>query len=162
MADEARTPRLLPALVLGIGLGGFVDGILLHQVLQWHHMLTSEGCCSSSTVAGLEDNTLADGLFHVAAWVAVVAGTAAPTPGPHRGGRAPPRGGLALAEDGRPATDPGRPPLDRDAGRLRDALDRLDAPGANAALDRLLASFLLDTVLAGGVFPYLRDPRRRR
>ncbi|MFY1701591.1 DUF2243 domain-containing protein [Micromonospora sp. WMMA1923] len=26
----------LPATVLGVGLGGFVDGILLHQVRQWH------------------------------------------------------------------------------------------------------------------------------
>ncbi|WP_417221098.1 DUF2243 domain-containing protein [Arthrobacter sp.] len=30
----------LPGLLLGIGLGGFVDGILLHQILQWHHMLS--------------------------------------------------------------------------------------------------------------------------
>jgi uncharacterized membrane protein len=76
--------------VLGIGLGGFVDGILLHQLLQWHHMLTSEGCCSSSTVAGLEDNTLADGLFHVASWLAVVAGTAAYIREWQRGRVAPP------------------------------------------------------------------------
>jgi hypothetical protein len=27
---------------MGVGLGGFVDGILLHQILQWHHMLTGE------------------------------------------------------------------------------------------------------------------------
>jgi len=27
-------------ILLGIGLGGFVDGIVLHQILQWHHMLT--------------------------------------------------------------------------------------------------------------------------
>jgi uncharacterized membrane protein len=27
-----------PGILLGVGLGGFVDGILLHQVLQWHHM----------------------------------------------------------------------------------------------------------------------------
>lgn len=25
--------------LLGFALGGFFDGILLHQVLQWHHLL---------------------------------------------------------------------------------------------------------------------------
>jgi uncharacterized membrane protein len=63
-----------PGLLLGIGLGGFVDGIVLHQILQWHHMLTSEGSHPATTVAGLEANTLADGLFHAAAWLAVAAG----------------------------------------------------------------------------------------
>jgi MerR family transcriptional regulator, light-induced transcriptional regulator len=48
-------------------------------------------------------------------------------------------------------------PLDRDGQRLREALDRLDAEEANAALDRLLASFLLDTVLTEVVLPYLRE-----
>ncbi len=39
-----KTPSpKLPGLLLGIGLGGFVDGIVLHQILQWHHMLTDEG-----------------------------------------------------------------------------------------------------------------------
>jgi uncharacterized membrane protein len=57
-------------------LGGFVDGILLHQVLQWHHMLTGEhGDESMNTVAGLEANTLADGFFHFATWVLVVVGS---------------------------------------------------------------------------------------
>src|SRR5690606_29255242 len=28
------------ALLLGAGLGAFLDGILLHQVLQWHAMLS--------------------------------------------------------------------------------------------------------------------------
>jgi uncharacterized membrane protein len=56
-------PPLLPGLLLGIGLGGFIDGILLHQVLQWHHMLSDEGCCPATSVAGLEDNTVADGFF---------------------------------------------------------------------------------------------------
>jgi MerR family transcriptional regulator, light-induced transcriptional regulator len=64
---------------------------------------------------------------------------------------------LVLADEGGPATDAGTPLLDRDAGRLRGALERLDADEANAALDRLLASFLLDTVLAEVVLPYLRD-----
>jgi len=26
---------------LGLGLGGFFDGIVLHPIAQWHHMLTS-------------------------------------------------------------------------------------------------------------------------
>jgi len=61
-------------ILLGIGFGGFVDGILLHQVLQWHHMLTSEGDYPATTVAGLETNTLWDGLFHAATWIAAFAG----------------------------------------------------------------------------------------
>jgi uncharacterized membrane protein len=57
---------------MGLGLGGFVDGILLHQILQWHHMLTGQqGGEPMSTVAGLEANTLADGFFHVATWIMV-------------------------------------------------------------------------------------------
>ena len=72
-AETVRAPRL-PGLLLGIGLGGFVDGIVLHQILQWHHMLSSEGDYPTTTLAGLEANTLADGLFHAATWLAVVAG----------------------------------------------------------------------------------------
>jgi uncharacterized membrane protein len=60
---------------MGLGLGGFVDGIVLHQVLQWHHMLTSTASHPADTVAGLEANTLADGFFHVATWLVVVAAT---------------------------------------------------------------------------------------
>jgi uncharacterized membrane protein len=68
-------PRILLAgLLLGIGLGGFVDGIVLHQILQWHHLLSSTGEHPPTTVAGLEANTLADGLFHAATWLATVAG----------------------------------------------------------------------------------------
>ena len=33
----------LGGLLLGVGLGGFVDGIVFHQVLQWHHVLTADG-----------------------------------------------------------------------------------------------------------------------
>jgi uncharacterized membrane protein len=51
-----------------------VDGIFLHQILQWHHMLTSEGDYPKTTVAGLETNTLWDGLFHAATWIAVAIG----------------------------------------------------------------------------------------
>ena len=56
---------------MGLGLGGFVDGIVLHQILQWHHMLTDTWDHPMTTVAGLEANTLADGFFHLATWVLV-------------------------------------------------------------------------------------------
>jgi uncharacterized membrane protein len=64
-------PRLLPSFLFGVGLGGFLDGIVLHQVLQWHHMLTDTGDHPAGTVAGLEANTLADGFFHLGTWVVV-------------------------------------------------------------------------------------------
>lgn len=64
----------LPALVLGVGLGGLVDGILFHQILQWHHMLTSTDDYPATTVRGLEVNTLWDGLFHATMLVFVVGG----------------------------------------------------------------------------------------
>ena len=36
---------------LGLGLGGFFDGIVLHQILQWHHMATSAGYPSKGNFA---------------------------------------------------------------------------------------------------------------
>lgn len=63
-----------PGFVMGLGLGGFIDGIVLHQVLQWHHLLTDTGDHPADTVAGLEANTLADGFFHLATWALVLAG----------------------------------------------------------------------------------------
>ena len=59
--------------LLGLGLGGFFDGIVLHQILQWHHMLTSAGYPADS-VENLEINTLADGLFHASTYIFVVWG----------------------------------------------------------------------------------------
>jgi uncharacterized membrane protein len=67
-------PTRLPSLLLGIGLGGFVDGIVLHQILQWHHMVSDTRAYPPTTVAGLEANTLADGLFHAATWIFVAVG----------------------------------------------------------------------------------------
>jgi uncharacterized membrane protein len=95
-----RSTPLLPSLLLGIGFGGFVDGILLHEVFQWHHMLSAEGCCPAGTLEGLEHNTVADGVFHIGTWVAVFAGTVAATRAWQRGELAPPWrshfGGLLL------------------------------------------------------------------
>jgi uncharacterized membrane protein len=49
-------PSVLPGLLFGLGLGGFVDGIVLHEILQWHHMIT--GAESSNTLSGLELNVV--------------------------------------------------------------------------------------------------------
>jgi uncharacterized membrane protein len=68
------TPRLAigPGLWFGLGLGGFFDGIALHQILQWHHMLSS--WYPPTTLENLRLNTLWDGIFHSATYVFVVLG----------------------------------------------------------------------------------------
>jgi uncharacterized membrane protein len=48
--------------LIGIALGGFFDGILLHQVLQWHHLLS---LVDSPVLQDIRAQILADGLFHV-------------------------------------------------------------------------------------------------
>jgi len=71
-APEARFPTAA-GIFFGLGIGGFFDGIVLHQVLQWHHMATSAGF-PADTVEGLRWNTLFDGLFHVATYLFVITG----------------------------------------------------------------------------------------
>ncbi|HKX69444.1 MAG TPA: DUF2243 domain-containing protein [Intrasporangium sp.] len=71
--DDARLPSRAPGVLFGLGLGGFIDGIVLHQILQWHHMVSDVPAYPVTTVAGLEVNTLADGFFHLAMWLLVVA-----------------------------------------------------------------------------------------
>lgn len=56
----------------GLGLGGFFDGIVLHQILQWHHMVSA--IYPPDTVRNLDINTLGDGLFHGATYVFVLVG----------------------------------------------------------------------------------------
>jgi len=73
----ARTPNAslrAPGIVLGLGLGGFVDGIVLHQILQWHNMLSDTARWPRTTLENMEANMLADGLFHAATWVLVATG----------------------------------------------------------------------------------------
>ena len=61
--------------LLGLGLGGFFDGIALHQVLRWYHMFTSAGY-PANTVENLELNTLGDGLFHASTYAFTLIGLA--------------------------------------------------------------------------------------
>ena len=60
-------------ILIGAGLlAGFVDGILLHEILQWHHMVTSVR--PATDLSSLEANTLGDGLFHLGTWMLTVIG----------------------------------------------------------------------------------------
>lgn len=57
-------------ILFGLGLGGLFDGIILHQVLQWHHTLSS--WYPVNTLENLELNTLWDGVFHAATYLLVL------------------------------------------------------------------------------------------
>jgi uncharacterized membrane protein len=57
---------------IGMSLAGFFDGIVLHQILQWHHLLSS--IRPTDSIKDLQINTLADGLFHIASYVLLTIG----------------------------------------------------------------------------------------
>jgi len=69
-----RTPLVAAGILLGAGLGGFVDGIVLHQILQWHNMLS--GQLPPDTLVRAKVNMYWDGLFHAAVWVLTAIGLA--------------------------------------------------------------------------------------
>lgn len=57
---------------LGVGLGGFVDGIVLHQILQWHNMLSS--VVAPLDLIAMKYNMVWDGLFHAFTWIMAAVG----------------------------------------------------------------------------------------
>ena len=59
-------------LTLGVGLGGFVDGILLHQIVHWHNM--GSAVLPPTTMGAMERNMVWDGLFHAATWTVTLIG----------------------------------------------------------------------------------------
>ena len=83
MSDRSETwlglpqrakPLVQAGILLGVGFGGFFDGIVLHQILQWHHMVSAQ--VNPNTLANLRLNVLADGFFHVTAYGFTVLGVA--------------------------------------------------------------------------------------
>lgn len=71
-----RTPAFrrarLAGILLGLGLGGFADGIALHQIAHWHSMLSAR--VPPTDVASMRVNMAADGWFHAGTWLLVLAG----------------------------------------------------------------------------------------
>ncbi len=65
-------PVVSAGILLGTGLGGFVDGILLHQILQWHNMLSS--IRPPTDLVAMKYNMVWDGLFHALTWIMLALG----------------------------------------------------------------------------------------
>src|SRR5690606_38151501 len=74
MTRSSTRPVVSAGLLLGIGLGGFVDGILLHQILQWHNMLSS--VIPPVDLVSTKINMVYVGFYHVGTWVTTAAGVA--------------------------------------------------------------------------------------
>ncbi|WP_207428174.1 DUF2243 domain-containing protein [Pedobacter sp. SYSU D00535] len=74
--DENMTIRTAPLIAatctIGIGLGGFVDGIVFHQILQWHQMLSNS--LPPVTLEAKNVNMFWDGIFHAFCFLATVIG----------------------------------------------------------------------------------------
>ena len=64
MANMTRSPLIAAGVLMGAGLGGFVDGIVLHQILQWHNMLSSR-MPPNDLVAAKVKSEIYDGNFLV-------------------------------------------------------------------------------------------------
>lgn len=71
-AATNRRPLIAAATLLGIGMGGFVDGIVFHQILQLHNMLSAVR--PPVNVVNLEINMFWDGLFHAFTWIMTTIG----------------------------------------------------------------------------------------
>jgi len=65
-------PLVSAGTLMGVGLGGFVDGIVLHQLLQWHNMLSTR--IPPVDLVTMKTNMVWDGLFHCLTWISTVAG----------------------------------------------------------------------------------------
>ena len=64
--------RVTAGFVLGVGLGGFADGIALHQIAQWHNM--GSAVVPPSSMDAMSRNMTWDGLFHLATWTITLIG----------------------------------------------------------------------------------------
>jgi uncharacterized membrane protein len=82
-----RRPWLAAGTLLGMGLGGFFDGILFHQILQVHSMLSAR--LPKTTVPNVEINMFWDGLFHAGTWLLTAAGVGLLFRAARRGDAAP-------------------------------------------------------------------------
>lgn len=67
-----RKPLAAAGILMGAGMGGFVDGIVFHQILQFHNMVS--GWLPPSNLVDAKVNMFWDGVFHAAVWVMTAIG----------------------------------------------------------------------------------------
>ncbi len=67
-------PLCRAGIVLGFGLGGLFDGIVLHQILGWHHMICTTATCQPDSIAALERQITQDGFFDFTVWLITLVG----------------------------------------------------------------------------------------
>ncbi|HEX5633169.1 MAG TPA: DUF2243 domain-containing protein [Gemmatimonadales bacterium] len=79
--------------MLGLGLGGFADGIVMHQLLQWHNMASA--VVPPVTMEAMRRNMAWDGLFHLVTLALAVTGIFLLLAEAHRGAQLPRRRVLA-------------------------------------------------------------------
>ena len=72
MTQLTFKPLIRAGIFLGIGMGGFFDGIVFHQLLQLHNMLT--GKLPKDSITNIEVNMFWDGLFHAGTWTMTLIG----------------------------------------------------------------------------------------
>lgn len=65
-------PLSTASVVMGMGIGGFIDGIVFHQILQLHSMVSNR--LSIDTFVGKAVNMFWDGIFHALTLLAVTIG----------------------------------------------------------------------------------------
>lgn len=70
-----KRPLVAAGALLGIGLGGFVDGILFHQLLQLHSMLSAK--LPQDELINVKISMVWDGLFHTFTWLTTIIGLVA-------------------------------------------------------------------------------------
>jgi uncharacterized membrane protein len=70
--ERLRQRATMASIVIGVGMGGFVDGIVLHQIAQWHNMLSN--IFPPHTIEHMQVNMTWDGLFHVLTWIVTLVG----------------------------------------------------------------------------------------
>jgi len=68
--DGRRSSRA--GVVIGVGMGGFVDGIVLHQIMHWHNM--GSAVLRPDTLEAMKQNMVWDGLFHAGTWLITMIG----------------------------------------------------------------------------------------